>query len=190
MSHTRPHHSRESVADIGRHRASTDCPNSTEAPRATLRGQSQQPDTDAGLPDRLNRLFASVHAPDGDPYSNADAVHYMRARGCKISHPYLSQLRNGHRTRPSIAIIRGLASFFGVPPGYLTGDDTVTARHIDEELYWAAVSRNPDVRELITMISELSPEAQNALLADIDRTAQTVTTDPRPPDEDDAAWAM
>nr|WP_257233017.1 helix-turn-helix transcriptional regulator [Rhodococcus qingshengii] len=69
------------------------------------------------------------------------------ARGCRVSTPYLSQLRNGVRTSPSDEVVGALADYFGVSPGHFftvpwTGDralaetqdaDTV-ARLDDQEL--------------------------------------------------------
>lgn len=39
-------------------------------------------------------------------------------RGCDVSKPYLSQLRNGVRADPAVEIVEALADFFGVPVDY------------------------------------------------------------------------
>ncbi|MER2225366.1 MAG: transcriptional regulator, partial [Rhodococcus sp. (in: high G+C Gram-positive bacteria)] len=55
--------------------------------------------------DRLNSLFetADFHV------TNAMVVRGMTEFGCRISTPYLSQLRTGVRTNPSPEVVAALA---------------------------------------------------------------------------------
>ncbi|WP_181992028.1 MULTISPECIES: helix-turn-helix domain-containing protein [unclassified Rhodococcus (in: high G+C Gram-positive bacteria)] len=59
---------------------------------------------------RLNELFA---ASNPQPTNGAVARAFLD-RGCRISAPYLSQLRSGVRTSPSDDVVTALANYFGV----------------------------------------------------------------------------
>ena len=63
---------------------------------------------------RLNELFADA----GPNLTNAAVVRGLLDHGCRISKPYLSQLRHGHRVSPSDEVVTALAAFFGVSRGY------------------------------------------------------------------------
>ncbi|MFD6516883.1 helix-turn-helix domain-containing protein [Rhodococcus sp. NPDC060176] len=63
---------------------------------------------------RLNELFAAA----GPTLTNAGVVRGLVEHGCRISKPYLSQLRRGHRVSPSDEVVTALAEFFGVSRGY------------------------------------------------------------------------
>ncbi|WCT05829.1 helix-turn-helix domain-containing protein [Rhodococcus qingshengii] len=74
--------------------------------------------------DRLDELFA---AADPRP-TNTAVVNGLLSHGCRISKPYLSQLRCGARTNPSDEVVTALATFFAVSPDYFfttpqSGDD-------------------------------------------------------------------
>lgn len=63
---------------------------------------------------RLNELFAAADSN----LTNAAVVRGLLARGCRISKPYLSQLRRGFRSSPSDEVVAALADYFGVYHGY------------------------------------------------------------------------
>lgn len=63
---------------------------------------------------RLNELFVAA----GPDLTNAAVVRGLVEQGCRISKPYLSQLRHGHRASPSDEVVTALADFFGVSRGY------------------------------------------------------------------------
>ena len=63
---------------------------------------------------RLNELFADA----GPNLTNAAVVRGLLDHGCRISKPYLPQLRHGHRVSPSDEVMTALAAFFGVSRGY------------------------------------------------------------------------
>ncbi|MET3953778.1 transcriptional regulator with XRE-family HTH domain [Rhodococcus sp. OAS809] len=68
---------------------------------------------------RLNELFATVDAARrGRRLTNTAVARGLLERGCRISTPYLSQLRCGVRTSPSDEVVAALADYFGVSPGY------------------------------------------------------------------------
>ncbi|WCT05919.1 transcriptional regulator [Rhodococcus qingshengii] len=85
---------------------------------------------------RLNELFAAADAN----LTNAAVVRGLVEHGCRISKPYLSQLRCGHRTSPSDEVVDSLAAFFGVSRGYFftapvaSGDVHVETTNIAERL--------------------------------------------------------
>ncbi|MFE5790802.1 hypothetical protein [Rhodococcus erythropolis] len=60
---------------------------------------------------RLNALFA---ASDRD-LTNREVADAIRAKGCKLSEVYLSQLRSGARKNPSNDVLSSLAEYFELP---------------------------------------------------------------------------
>ena len=116
--------------------------------------------------DRLNRLMACVHPPGADPYTPADVVGGLRRLGVSMSAPYLSQLRTGARTNPSQTTIEGLALMFRISPLAFTHDD-VFHTVIDE--LEARNINDVSVRTLAGRAANLSPMAQQQLLAHIDQ---------------------
>jgi transcriptional regulator with XRE-family HTH domain len=73
---------------------------------------------------RLNELFAT-RARAGRGATNRQVATWMTEHGYAVKEAYLSALRGGHRTSPSLRIIEGLAAYFGVEPKDLldTGED-------------------------------------------------------------------
>src|SRR5262245_13393824 len=65
----------------------------------------------ATFANRLNRLFETVYPPGRGPHSSAEAIASLKAEGVMMSAPYLSQLRSGNRTNPSIQTMQALANF-------------------------------------------------------------------------------
>lgn len=114
--------------------------------------------------DRLNRLFAAVHPPLRGPYTSQEMIHALRGRGYKLSAPYLSQLRTGERVCPSEQTVNMIADFFGVRSEYFTDPEGNYGRHVDSELRWLELARDPDVRRLTTMLLELSTETRERLI--------------------------
>lgn len=110
---------------------------------------------------RLNRLFDTVYPPGRGPYAGSEAVAALRGAGIKISAPYLSQLRSGNRTNPSVATMTALANFFGVEPAFFTDDDYYN--ELDAELAWLDATRDDEVRRIATRVMRLSPPARREL---------------------------
>ena len=52
---------------------------------------------------RLNRLFDTVYPPGRGPHTSAEVIAALKAEGVTMSAPYLSQLRSGNRTNPSVS---------------------------------------------------------------------------------------
>ncbi|OYD61056.1 helix-turn-helix domain-containing protein [Rhodococcus sp. OK302] len=63
---------------------------------------------------RLNELFAAANRRP----TNRAVAKGLLAQGCRVSTPYLSQLRNGVRDSPSDEVVTALADYFAVSPDY------------------------------------------------------------------------
>lgn len=113
--------------------------------------------------DRLNYLFDTVRPAGHMQYSLSDVVAALRKSGVRLSAPYLSQLRHGHRTHPSPAVLAALAGFFDVKPEYFT--HAATYRQIRIELVARAALEDDDIRDLVVQIAEL-PSPARQLIAD------------------------
>jgi transcriptional regulator with XRE-family HTH domain len=70
---------------------------------------------------RLDRLFRGGR-PDGRPWTNDQVAEELKQRNpeLRVSGGYLSALRNGGKSHPSIELQQALADFFGVPISYFT----------------------------------------------------------------------
>ena len=122
------------------------------------------------MADRLNHLFETVHPAGRGPYSNEEVARAIRAQGGDISRAYLSYLRNGDRTNPTLLHLEALARFFGVPAAYLF-DDAV-ASETDAQLEVAVALRNAGVRAVALRVAGLSPRGLHAVAAMIDQVRQ------------------
>lgn len=80
------------------------------------------------MQDRLNLLFETVR-PAGKPrYSVRDVAEAIReTQGFDISPAYIGHICTGKRENPGVLQVRALATFFGVPVAFLTGDGDLTA---------------------------------------------------------------
>lgn len=115
---------------------------------------------------RLNRLFETVYPPGRGPHTSAEVIAALKAEGITMSAPYLSQLRSGNRTNPSVATMTALANFFRIKPEYFTDDDYY--EKMDRELTWLANMRDEGVRRIAARTVGLSPEAQQKLVETVD----------------------
>lgn len=113
---------------------------------------------------RLNRLFDTIRPPGRGPLRNYEVIRALRARGIEISAPYLSQLRAGRRSHPSLAMLRPLADFFGVSVDYFTDADSAYSRYLEAELCWLEMAHDPRVREITTALLALPPDVREDTL--------------------------
>jgi transcriptional regulator with XRE-family HTH domain len=63
-------------------------------------------------------------------------------RGVKFSHPHLSLLQRGNRTRPSLEVAAALAEFFGIRVSYLIDTERSYVRRLEAELHWLALAHD------------------------------------------------
>ncbi|MEB3033625.1 helix-turn-helix domain-containing protein [[Mycobacterium] nativiensis] len=115
---------------------------------------------------RLNRLFDVVYPPGRGPHTSAEVIAALKAEGITMSAPYLSQLRSGNRTNPSVATMAALANFFRIKPAFFTDDDYYAK--LDSELSWLDGVRDAGVRRIATNSIGLSLESQKDVLERID----------------------
>jgi len=138
------------------------------ARRGFRRRRGVRASVDAGtVAARLNRLFDTVRPPGRGPLRNYEVIGALRVRGIEMSAPYLSQLRSGRRSQPSLDMLRPLADFFGVSVAYFTDADSAYTRYVDAELCWLEVAYDPQVRELTTALLALAPDVRDELLKSI-----------------------
>ncbi|OBH51943.1 XRE family transcriptional regulator [Mycobacterium colombiense] len=128
--------------------------------------QTKGPD-DSGLATRLNKLFELMRKAGTPPLSNAAAAAAITEKtGIPISPAYLWQLRSGLKTNPTVAHLRAIADYFGVPPSYLIDRGTDPA--IDAQLNLLQALRDNGVRDLAARASGLTPQALDSLAAIVD----------------------
>jgi len=106
--------------------------------------ESQQRGT---LATRLNQLFSLARPPHRAPYTDQEVATAISATGrTVISAKYLGELRTGQRRHLTEARAAAICDFFGVPPRYLTDQDT--ADQTDQELALLAALRSEHVGHL------------------------------------------
>lgn len=93
------------------------------------RGERARPQTFA---DKLTRLFEILHPAGGRPLSTRELAARVKEHGGRISAGYISDLRTGKKTNPTMEHIVGIAAAFGVPAGYFI--DKEIAERVDAEL--------------------------------------------------------
>ena len=107
---------------------------------------------------KLDRLFAVKHrAGERELSYEAVAAGIAAMGGTKISPANLQQLRSGRKSNPTIATVKAIAAFFGVPAAYFLDDDA--AERIDAELELLSAMRDAGVSDLALRAAELSPES-------------------------------
>ncbi|MUM19472.1 helix-turn-helix transcriptional regulator [Mycobacterium sp. CBMA271] len=126
---------------------------------------------------RLNRVFGVLHTPGRGPYSNSEFLVFMRTGGTVVSAPYLSQLRNAQRGRPSMQALESIAHAFRIDVRYFT--DSGYADELDPDLTALELARNPVVANLTSKLLDLPAALREQLLTDAelrDRRDQTATS--------------
>ncbi|CAM4388174.1 Nucleoid-associated protein EspR [Mycobacterium basiliense] len=124
---------------------------------------------------RLNRLFDTVYPPGRGPHTSAEVIAALKAEGITMSAPYLSQLRSGNRTNPSVATMAALANFFRIKSAYFTDDEYYGK--LDQELQWLATMRDDGVRRIALRSQGLSSQAQQEIVDRIDELRRTERLD-------------
>ncbi len=139
---------------------------------------------DGELAARLNKLFELMRKAGTPPLSNAAAAAAITDKtGVSISPAYLWQLRSGIKTNPTVAHLRAIADFFGVPPSYLV--DRGTDQAIDAQLSLLQALRDNGVRDLAARAAGLTPQALNSLAVIVDHLRQLERLPPISSQRDD-----
>ena len=110
---------------------------------------------------QLNALFAMR-----ERLTNKVVAKALAEDGCRISTPYLSQLRRGRRRYPSDEVVAALARFFGVAPESFFESPGETGVVHGQESDRALVHRIEAVRlrELAVLVVDLSPDSVELLV--------------------------
>ncbi|WP_167829113.1 helix-turn-helix transcriptional regulator [Nocardia brasiliensis] len=110
-----------------------------------------------GFAAKLNALIDRWQQQHTKTLSNEQLRRELDRRGCRISSPYLSQLRRGIRTEPSAKVIATLATFFEVEDDYFTEGPELGSSHWNETL--AAKLSDTALRRLVRTSAALSSDA-------------------------------
>src|SRR5262245_6956794 len=129
-----------------------------------------QPAEGAPLPstlaERVDHLFATVRKPDGTRYTLREGARASTAAATRISFSTIGQLRSGEHDNPTLATLRGLATFFGVPVQYLTGDEPLAGQVHRQLQAMSALHADPGVRGVLVRTRGLSAQSLR-LVADV-----------------------
>lgn len=125
---------------------------------------------------RLNEAFAAAERR-GKRLTNREVVLWMNDHGYAIKDAYLSQLRSGRATSPSLKIIEGLSAYFNVDSSRLLSDDRspVLNELLDQH----------GVRAIATRAAGLSQENIDAIARLLDRFREAENLPPVPTDKAD-----
>jgi transcriptional regulator with XRE-family HTH domain len=154
--------------------------------RALLAGRDAgvaTPAPEASLSMKLSWLFGNVHPPARGPYSYAEAARLIKAQShVDIAESYVGYLVKGTRDNPELKHLHGLAALFGVPVGYLAGDDPTAPgpAAIADQLSLLAALRDAGVRAVALRSVGLSDKALESVLAILDhiRDVEGLPTEP------------
>jgi transcriptional regulator with XRE-family HTH domain len=137
-------------------------------------------DQDRGvIAQRLERLFETVR-PLGRPYTLREVVDGVNAAAGEnlLSFQYLSQLRKGDRTRPSYAVLDGIAKWFGVPVTYFSDEETF--QHTSDELRVLSLMRDSGIRGVAFRAEGISEQSLALVAAFLDKVRQAEGLPERP----------
>src|SRR5687768_11538773 len=110
--------------------------------------------TDNNFATKLNRLFDEKTKPDGTRYSQKEVLESAPV----LTRVYLWRLRNGKVLRPSYAVVKALADFFGVDPGYFFENNQMKVTFVED-------GRQKDLSQQIALRSAgLDQDGQKAVL--------------------------
>lgn len=117
---------------------------------------------------RLNRLFEEKRKPDGKRYSQTEVLEGTRGTLTRV---YLWKLRNAHAQNPSFQVIRSLADFFAVDPGYFFESDGTHAQsgsasdNLAREIGIRASTLNPQEQQMVLFMIEAIQKVESAKAA-------------------------
>nr|WP_245997872.1 helix-turn-helix domain-containing protein [Nocardia pseudobrasiliensis] len=118
-----------------------------------------------------------MRKPSEPPLSNAAAAEAItRDTGTSISSAYLWQLRSGMKSNPTVAHLRAIAQFFGVPASYLVDEGPDEA--IESQLSMLQAMKDSGIRNLALRASGLAPRTLAGIAAIVDRAREVENLPP------------
>ncbi len=117
---------------------------------------------------RLDRLFESVR-PLGRAYTLREVVEGInqQAGHSLLSVQYLSQLRNGDRSKPSYDVLTAICKWFGVPVTYFSDDEVY--QRTEEELRVLGLMQDAGVRNLAFRAAGISAQSLELVTALVEK---------------------
>ncbi|MFI7133986.1 Scr1 family TA system antitoxin-like transcriptional regulator [Nonomuraea sp. NPDC050153] len=112
-------------------------------------------------------------------FTGAQVASALTEAGIPITRAYVSQLRTGKQTNPTLQVLRALASCLQVSVGWLVGDDYLESGAVEDlQLRAAAIGLGA---------SELSESSLTVLrgVVELARRAEGLPEEPEPPSPDD-----
>jgi transcriptional regulator with XRE-family HTH domain len=154
---------REASTDVSDDGARTEGAQTAEAQTEEARPEGARPQTFA---DKLSRLFDVLHPAGERPMSTRELAARVKEHGGRISAAYISELRTGKKTNPTMDHIVGIAAAFGVPAGYFI-DEEIAGRVGAELDRLEELKRNTALAELAEQ--QVTINLRTARLSDDDR---------------------
>ena len=108
------------------------------------------------LGSRLEHLFETIPSSSGGRWSNVEMASRLADQGIETTPAYIGMLRRGRRSHPSLAIINGMATIFGVPTAYFY--DAAVAERLDRDLELLVAVRQAGMEKIALRASALSPK--------------------------------
>lgn len=119
---------------------------------------------------KLRRLNAVLHPPGQPPLSDRAISAKVRAMGGSISPAYVSELKSGKKTAPSLDHAHQLAAAFGVSPGYFSDPEVFERISAElDQLEDIALGGREELVELATRTASLDSRDRAALAALVQR---------------------
>lgn len=130
------------------------------------------------LAEKIEYLFQHRHPGKERPYTLQEVVERARELGGPtISLGFLHALRTGKSDNPTVQHLQALAGVFNVPVEFFINDDT--AQDLAPQLKLLSLLQDRGVTSLALRAADLSPAAQETLLAVIDALERQASGDRR-----------
>ena len=133
------------------------------------------------LGSRLEHLFETIPSPSSGRWSNVEMASRLGEQGIETTPAYIGMLRRGRRNHPSLAIINGMATIFGVPTAYFY--DAAVAERLDRDLELLVAVRQAGMEKIALRASALSPKGLREIGMIVDAVRRIEGIDDEPDDE-------
>lgn len=126
------------------------------------------------LANRLRTLMDVTEARTGREVTFSEIHDHVTSKSLTLSRARWSYILNGHRFTEDVALLDALSDFFGVPRGYLRGDDAIPDA-VTAQLDLVRAMRATRVRTFAARtLGDLSPETLGAITRFLDQEAARV----------------